>query len=187
MKVRLTESKLKQIVAESVRKVLSEGKLKNNEPLFMSPRHKWAKPGEYADTDQYDEMEKIFREEPSLPNKDLVNSFIAKKREGISKHNDRAKEKYEYDSDNSSIRDIEFKPLFGDEYVDDLYRKKRNDRKRFSRMLQYNGISYEDFKNSSEEQQHYYWMNYNHPNDGDPNWDDLITRAYGRPRYYDEY
>ena len=183
MKIRLTESKLKQIVAESVRKVLNEGKIENNKPRFKTSNYgDYAKPGQYANTNQYDELEKLFREEPSLPNKDLVNSFIAKEREGISKHNDRAKEKYEYD-----IWGRDYKPMFGDEYDDDLYRKKQNDRKCFSQMLQYNGISLEDFKNSSEEQQHYYWMNYNHPNDGDPNWDDLITRAYGRPGYYDEY
>lgn len=34
MKISLTEAKLKQIVAESVKKVLSEGKTVNNKPFF---------------------------------------------------------------------------------------------------------------------------------------------------------
>ena len=36
MKIRLTESKLKQIVAESVKKILYEGKTVNNKPYFYS-------------------------------------------------------------------------------------------------------------------------------------------------------
>ena len=41
MKIKLTESKLKQIVAESVKKVLCEGNTVNNKPYFYS--HGWEK------------------------------------------------------------------------------------------------------------------------------------------------
>lgn len=34
-KVKLTESKLKQIVAESVNRILKEGKVVNNKPFFI--------------------------------------------------------------------------------------------------------------------------------------------------------
>lgn len=48
MKIKLTESKLRQIVAESVKKILSEGKTVNNKPMFYIPFEGHAKPGQEA-------------------------------------------------------------------------------------------------------------------------------------------
>lgn len=48
MKIKLSENKLKQIIAETVKKVLFEGKFVNNKPYFYSNKLP-VKPGEMVD------------------------------------------------------------------------------------------------------------------------------------------
>ena len=166
-KIRLTESDLHDIIKESVKRVLNEGKVVNNRPIFNYNSYNKAKPGKKVDVfhftdgsefapsprDDYYQLfgykdRKDFYNEPDDDKFDRIKTNF---KDGTFKHNERARTKY----------DEKGNPMFGDEYYNKQFNKdkkeNRKELKRFLRMLRLNKISKEDFNNSSKEEQEAYW------------------------------
>lgn len=201
MKVKLTESKLKQIVAESVKKVLNnvinEGKTINNKPYFKGHFNTLVNPGKISPVDVYENhsdiggfwKEKGYKdaweafldyEEGKLDNK-TYHEWAYEYREIYdnyisqrNKHNERVYSKYE-----------EGKPTFGEEWFNKQYKKskktEKDNNRAFLKMLKVNNISKEEFKELPPEKKRDCWLNYHYnydiPEEPVGYWDNELDNA----------
>ena len=191
--VRLTESDLKNIIKESVERILNEGKTVNNKLIFDKYNGKEkAKPGERTDSHPlfpnddyfqnfgYDNEDDFMKKTIGQRDIETIKRINGNFEDGVIKHNDRL-----------SKYDEMGKPKFGEEYYDSQFKKekreKRNEIKRFLRMLRLNKITREEFNNSSKEEKKAYWDKlYNREWQDMENerqetayWNNLMDMAYG--------
>lgn len=208
MKVKLTESKLKQIVAESVKKVLNnvinEGKTINNKPYFKGHFNTLVNPGEMSYGKVYEYSSDIggFWAEKGYENaSDAQNAvkegkldkktyleWVYEYREIYdnyisqrNKHNERADSKYK-----------DGKPTFGEEWFNKQYKKskktEKDNNRDFLKMLKANNISKEEFKELPPEKKRDCWDNYYYdygiPEEPVGYWDNLLDNARDAGRLY---
>lgn len=127
-KIKLTESRLKQIVAESVKKVLREGKTINNKPFF-SRAGRYMKPGEelhgyHSEGNEFlrqkgyenfhDAFGAVMRGELD---KTTFDKWYDEHMKAVNKHNDRL----EYNWDEGNYDDYNYKTLAVSDYDDVNY------------------------------------------------------------------
>lgn len=147
--IRLTESDLKNIIKESVERILNEGKVVNNKGIFNDYWDGWRKekPGFCVNRDINN-----FKKPPIGADNEYLKYFDNKEdfENAIKKHNERT-DKYTggYLTRKAS---------------EDNYRWKQNSRRNLARhfknMLHFNNISSHTYYKSSPEKRNYYWDKY---------------------------
>lgn len=177
--IRLTESDLKNIIKESVERILNEGKVVNNKGIFNDYWDGWRKekPGFCVNRDINN-----FKKPPIGADNEYLKYFDNKEdfENAIKKHNERTGK---YTGGYLTRKASE-----------DNYRWKQNSRRNLARhfkdMLHFNNISSHTYYKSSPEKRNYYWdkyfRDYNREYNAIENerqetayWNNLMDMAYG--------
>ena len=167
--IHLTENELYSLIKESVTKILNEGKKVNNKPYFNNRGtasfkdgvEKWYKPGEKVKWMSQDVLDFV-------RSKTANDNFPTDIKDAM-KHNERA-EKYDKKG-----------KLIGDPLAD--VKGNKRERAQIADMLRINGITLDEYRKMTDEEQNECWDEYNDyysprairhrewEEMGDPDWD----------------
>ena len=196
-RIRLTESDLHNIIKESVKKVLNEGKVSNNVPIYKTYSSEYAQPGDEVTNDSTSYRKdsnywgkfgcEDFEDCINKYGKDKAYNILLNFRDGADIH-DKRRSKYK---ETGAWRGERYIPQFGRKWENSLYKEKRREDlkelKRFNKMLRLNKITKEEFYNSSKDEQNEYWQTlYNYEweildneRQEDAYWRNVMDNAYG--------
>lgn len=161
--IRLSESQLIQIVKESFKRVLNEGKVINHKPYFFRDginKEKPIKPGEYADsTHNMIRFYKQLKSDGSSTPETRIDA-LGDYCNGLDKHNAR-RNNYIRKEPNSDSNLVHFASKEGEEAEQKERLMKRKEaaknQKKFKDMLSFNAISAEDYKALSDDERREMW------------------------------
>lgn len=157
--IRLTESQFKQIVMESVKNILEEGKVVNHKPYFVKRNDKPAQPGDYADFLHNIQYSKQHRSDDSHTRVNGMLDYY----NALDKHNAR-RNNYIRKEPNSDSHLVHIASKEGEEskQKERLMNRKESARtqREFKEMLRFNGVSSEEYNTLSKSDREEMWNNY---------------------------